>query len=131
MGGTEVAWGSKRGHNQGFHVKCGLTVLKFHLCCSGLNSQLSVWRRHKAELSFAIESVVEAIESYEMRIPEDDTCEAPRNKALMRLHPIHVLAQTYLFRTVRCCSLFHPNIFSYQYAACCCVYSLWRSGSQL
>lgn len=79
-------WGGIK--QQGIHLKCGLTVLEFHLLCSGLHTQLSVWRGHEAVLAFAIESVAEAVERYEMRISEDDTCEASRSKVLMCLRQL-------------------------------------------
>lgn len=49
----------------------GLTCLQFQPFCSGLNTQLSVWRQHKVVLPSAVECVAQAIERYEMWIPED------------------------------------------------------------
>lgn len=87
--------GMKEGKQTGLsHQMWMFVVLKFHLFCSGLNTQLSVWRIHKVELSFAIESEAEAVERYEMWIPEDNTCEVSRNKSIKMLSD--------LFRTVHC-----------------------------
>lgn len=54
----------KEGTQTRLSRKCRLTVLKFHLLCSGLNTQLSVWCSHEVILSFPIESEAEAIEGY-------------------------------------------------------------------